>query len=257
MRNGIQIVLLVFCALGLWSCASFISKEKEMTLDERGRLYVEVANGAIVEGDAIGALENLAKAERLAPNLPELHHSRALAYSMKKENDKALAAARKAVLLKPDYSQANNTLGKFLIDIGQYAEAEAPLLQASKDNFNREAFKADTNLGILYYRTAKYSSALQHLDKAIEEAPGATCIAYYYRGHLELKDVHLRNAIQEYEKATQKFCGGFADAHFALGVAYERSRNYDRARKIFLDIRQNFPNTKVAEQAIDRLKSLP
>lgn len=256
MRSQLRMIL-VISAVGMAACAAPGSRPKELTETERARLFVEVANGALVEGDAIGALENLARAERIDSSLPELHHSRALAYYMKKENDKALDSARVAVKLKPDYSQANNTLGKFLIDEGKYAEAEAPLLSAAKDPLNREAYKANTNLGILYYRTGKYSIAAKHLDKAVDEAPAAACIAYYYRGHLKLKDGHVREATREYEKATEKFCAGFADAHFALGIAHERDRNYDQARKVFLSIKQNFPNSKIAEQAMTRLKHLP
>ncbi len=251
--RGIWIWVGIASVLG---CATS-SERKELTKTERARLFLDVANASLMEGDAIAALENLSRAESFAPEMPEISHSRALAFHMKKDSEAAIAAAKKAVEMSPKYSAANNTLGKLLIDASKYTEAEAPLLQASQDPLNREAYKANTNLGILYYRTDRIEKAETFLSKAIDEVPQQSCVAYYYRGHLRLKESRLKDAVKEYERASNKMCGAFADAHFALGIAPERSREYDRARKTFLSIPQNFPESKVAEQAMERLKHLP
>ena len=84
-----------------------------------------------------------------------------------------------------------------------------------------------------------------------------SCVAYYYRGHLNLRENRFKEASRDYEHATQKFCAGFADAHFALGVAYLRNKQYDLARKKFLEIKQRYPNTEMADQAMDRLRYIP
>ena len=220
-------------------------------------MLMEIANGSIAEGDGATALQYLSQAEQLEPNMPELHHSKALAFHLRNYPDLAIESARKSVQIYPRYMEANNTLGKLLLDAGKYSEAEAPLLVAANEPLNHDAYKSLTNLGILYYRTGEEDKALKSLDRAIVEAPMQACVAHYYRGHLSLKRALFQDAVQHYEKATQKFCVSFTDAHIALGIAFERNGQYNQARKKFLEIRQNFPNTKIAEQATERLKHLP
>jgi Tfp pilus assembly protein PilF len=254
--HRLALAVTVFSAL-LSACAgSPTNSERKLTDAERARLYLDAANASLSEGDPTGALQNLTVAESLAPSNPEVHHSKALAYHAKSDLNAAIAEARRAVALLPSYSDANNTLGKLLMDAGKPAEAEAPLLKAANDPLYRDAYKPHTNLGILYYRLGKLKKAGENLDRAAKEAPQYACVAYYYRGHLRLKEGRFAKAAQEYDRATQKACANFADAHLALGIAYERGKQYELARRKFLSIREAFPNTKVAEQAMERLKYL-
>lgn len=249
--------MLALLALSLALGCATGQSSKTLSDTERARMMVDIANGALKEGDATGALQHLVSAEKLDENLPELHHSKAVAFFMKQDRKTAILEARKALDLKPDYVDAQNTLGKLLLDEGNFAEAEKPLLSAANNPLYREAYKAQTNLGILYYRQGKDVESAAYLEKAIQEAPLASCIAYYYRGHLNLKSGRFNGAVDDYRNATKKACAGFADAHLALGIAYERNKQYNEARKVFLDIKMNFPNTKVAQQAMGRLKYLP
>lgn len=237
-------------------CASSPSKP-EQSKTERAKMLVQMGNAAYYDGDLTGALSALLDAERDDPTLPDLHHSKALVLHAKGERARALEEARIAVRLKPDYSEGNNTLGKLLLDEGKLDEAIPYLNLAAKDLLNREAFKAYTNLGILYYRKADFKKARENLDHAIRNSAEGACIAYYYRGHLKIRDSRFREAIDDYEKASRNFCGSFADAHLALGVALKRNGQVDQARKKFLEIQQQFPSTRVAEQAIGQLRRMP
>ena len=246
--------------IGLGGCATSSpheAKKKEPTPTEMARMYIDIANGAILEGDATGALENLFHAEKADSKLPELYHSEALAYFMKHDLATAVIKARKAVALKADYSDANNTLGKLLIDSGKSDEAVEYLTRASSDPIYREAFKSLTNLGIIYYRRGEYGRAETYLTRAVTDSPAAACVAFYYRGHIRLHDSKFREALSDYDNAGKKGCAGFADAHMAMGIAYERSRQYDLARKKYLEIESRFPNSKYADQAMNHLRSLP
>lgn len=249
--------------LGLGACASTqrspsgSGPRKELTHTERARMMIEIANSALVEGDAIGALENLLNAEKEDSKLPELYHSKALAYYLKHDVQTAIAQARKAVELKPDYSDANNTLGKLLIDAGQSEMAIEPLTNASRDPIYRDVHKPLTNLGIIYYRRGSYDLAEKSFSRAIQESPDRACVAYYYRGHLKLRESRFSDAQGDYDNAGKRSCTGFADARLALGIAYERSKQYELARKTFVEVSNRFPNTKVAEQAMKHLRFLP
>jgi Tfp pilus assembly protein PilF len=220
-------------------------------------MLVEIANGALVEGDPTGALQNLAQAEQIDDDLPELHHSKALAYFAKHDLNSALSSAKKAVEIRPTYTDAQNTFGKLLIDAGNYQEAEGHLELAAKDPLNRDAYKAWTNLGILKFRLGNYSLAENFINRAIQDAPNRACVAYYYRGHIQLNEKKVSDAIESYGLATKKACAKFGEAQFALGLAYQKNRQYQLARKAFLEIQERFPNTKLAERALDQLKYIP
>jgi len=220
-------------------------------------MLIEIANGSLLEGDPTGALQTLAEAERDDPSLPELYHSRALAFFGKHDLSSAIKAARHSVSLKSNYSDANNTLGKLLIDDGKLNEAEGPLLVAANDPLYRDSYKAWTSLGVLKFRQNDFSQAEIYLNHAIQDAPAQSCIAYYFRGQVELKNNHIEQAIKDYNQATKKTCARLSEAHLALGLAYQQNRQYDLARKTFLDVEKRFPNTQYAEKAMDHLRYLP
>ena len=251
--------LVVFAVVSLMSmgCATTGKQEKTLTSTERAKLFIDIANGSIIEGDPTAALNYLAQAEALDNTRPDLYHSKALAYCAKHDTKSALVAARKTVAMAPNYSDANNTLGRILLDVGKSDEAAKYLAMAADDALYAESYKAQTNLGILYYRRGDYSKAMIQVNRAIQSNPNLGCVAYYYRGHLMLRENHFKEAARDYEHATQRFCASFADAHFALGVAYFRNKQYDLARKKFLEIKQRYPNTEMADQAMDRLRYIP
>lgn len=257
MRASSFSIAFLACLASLMIGCSTAPEKRELTDEERARLFLNSANGAILERDYTGALQNLVEAERLDPKIPDVYHSKAIALYMKFDLQGAVLAANKAVSLAPKNSDARNTLGKLLIDQGKLTEAEGHLLASAKDPLYRNAYKARTNLGILYYKLGNYAEASQNLDIAIRDEPVLSCHAYYYRGHIHLRDGRFSQAVKDYDSATKKACAGFADAHLALGIAYERKKDYARARKKYIEIESSFPDSKVAEKAIERLRYLP
>lgn len=224
---------------------------------ERAQLLIEAANGSLMEGDPIGALQFLQRAEELDPKYAPIYHAKALAYSVRKDFPTALKEMKKSVDLDPENPFALNTYGKFLLDAGRLDEAEVPLLKAGNNPVFREAYKANSNLGILYYRKNDLVQADQRFARAINDDSANSCIAYYYRGHIQVKKGQITEAEKLYERATQKQCAAFADAHLALGMMYERQGKNNEARKKYLEMKQNFPEAIASEAAMERLKRLP
>jgi Tfp pilus assembly protein PilF len=231
--------------------------KRELSNDERAQLYLDLGNAALAEGNPTGALQNFLIAEKENPSIPQIHHSKGLALYAKREMERAIASVRKAIQLKPDYSDAQTTLGKLLMDTGKYDEAISVLKKASEDLLYHDVWKPLSNLGIIYYRQGLFAQATEYLDRSISASPDAACVSYYYRGNIRAREGKLDEAIADYKSAIRRFCASFAEAQLALGVAYERAHRYEQARKKFLEIQTSYPNTKVAEQAMNRLKYLP
>lgn len=248
----IVVPLLVF----VLSCSSEPTR-KQSSKSDHARMYLEIANAALLEGDPTGALQQIAKAEAEDPNLPDLWHSKGLAYVEKRDLPTAIECFRKAVTLKPDYADANNSLGKYLMDGGRSQEAIKYLTTAASNPLYVDAYRPLTNLGILYYRRGEYSKSEEYLKKATIADANRSCIANYYIGHIRLKESRFDEAVRSYDQATRRFCASFADAHLAIGIAYEESKQYNLARKKFLEVQKRYPNTQVAEHAMERLRYLP
>jgi Tfp pilus assembly protein PilF len=239
----------------LTNCAS--NKPSPLSKEDRAELYLSLAIGALQEGDSTGALQSVLTAEQNGLKSAELFHTKALAYYFKRDLENALVSAKKTIEVEPKFSQAHNTLGKILMDLGKADQAIPYFSFAAKDPLNREAYKARTSLGIVYYRMAKFTESLEQLDVAIREEPRDSCLAYYYRGHLRIKNTVASSAILDYKNATKPQCGPFEDAHFALGLAYENNRQIDLAKQKFLEIQKLYPGTKSAQQSMLRLRNLP
>jgi Tfp pilus assembly protein PilF len=251
------IYLAVFGLVLASSCSSGQKNGKRGSKEERAALLVDAAQGALMEKDPIGALQYLKAAEDLAPKLTSIYHMRALAFQARKMPEEALLEMKKAVDLDPKNSYSNNTYGKFLMDAGRLDEAEGFLTKAAEDTTFRESYKSRTSLGILQYRKNLLDLAEKNFTLAVNDDPANSCIAYYYKGHILAKNSKLTEASQMYEKASSKLCAAFVDAHYALGLAYEKTRRYDLARKKYLDISQNFPESTYSEQAMQKLKKIP
>lgn len=251
---GLPVLAIVFAFSS--SCSTSVEK-RELNDSGKALLHVQIANSALLEGDLTGALVELAVAEKLDNDLPEVFHTRALVFFKKKDYPKAIAEIEKATTINPNLAGVNNTYGKLLIDMGRYKEAQAPLIQAAEDPFYRGAYKARTNLGIIYYRTGRTDQALKAFDQAVQDSPGAACVAHYYLGHIALKRANPEKAIIEYRNATKRFCAGFKEAHLALGETLASLGKNDEARKKLLDVQSLFPESPAAETAKKRLRALP
>ena len=243
--------------LVLAGCAEEKTRFQKMSAFERSRMFVELANGALLDGDATGALQHLKQAEDEDDSLPELHHSRALALLKKRDLKAAIISAKRAVEIMPNYPDANNTLGKLLIDDGKYEEAKKPLKTAANNRLYREAYKAWTNLGILEFRQGNFLKAESYFDRAIQESDTLSCIAYHYRGIIKQRTNRNKSGIQDYRYATQRYCHAYTPAFFALARAYERIGATKQAKTVYLDLQKRYEGTETALKAIDELRRLP
>jgi Tfp pilus assembly protein PilF len=216
-----------------------------------------MGNSALLEGDSIGALESFLRAEKEDSSLPEVHHAKGLAYFARKDLQSAVKSVRRAVQIKPDYSDANTTLGKFLMDQGKADEAIEYLTRASQDPLYRDSYKPLTQLGLIEYQKGRFSSAQTFFDRAIEESRSTACIAYFYRGHVRMREGKRAEAIRDYENASQKACAQFGEPRLAIALAYKKSGQLDLAKKHLLEVQNRYPGTKVADQAMNHLRQTP
>lgn len=248
-------ILCIIASLVLNGCAH--SPGKPLTNEEMADLRIDIALSAASAGDTVTAYQRLKEAEDAAPKYWKIPFTRSLVHLKRKDLASALAESKRAVVLAPDQPDANNNLGKLLIDAGQYDQAEPYLKKSAASILNKDPQQANTNLGILSFKKGKVAEAKQYLRLAIEMSPKNACAAYYYRGQIFLREKRLEEAVKFFEKATKNACGQFKEPHLAIGIALAESKKWEQARAKFLEVSQLFPDTPIAEEALERLKFLP
>ncbi|MCX7817014.1 MAG: tetratricopeptide repeat protein [Syntrophales bacterium] len=223
----IKLFLMTLVLLTL-SCATETTLKQSDVHMNLGAAYIE-------SGDYTNALKELIKAEQLNSSDPRIHYLKAMAYAGKGYHELAIEECRKAVALKPDYSEVYNYMGTLHLVRGQipealenfekalsnvlyatpsvalfnmgkaytmlkdYDRAMAKLQEAAlKDNRNELNPFIELEMGRISGERGDWSRAVQHLKRAIEYLPSLT-EAYYLLGNAQLKLGNSREARENLE----------------------------------------------------------
>jgi type IV pilus assembly protein PilF len=125
----------------------------------------------LTEGRPGPALRELTTAEALAPDDPEILNALAIAYWQRRDLGLAEQKFKKAVAVKPDYSEAWNNLGAMYMDQGRFADAVPVLQNALKNLLYGTQERALTNLGLCLVKLGRMREAERRFREAIEVAP--------------------------------------------------------------------------------------
>ena len=135
----------------------------------------------------------------LDPNDPRAHDNFGVALAETGRLDEAIAEYRKSLALNPDSSHTHNNLGTALAERGMLEEAFQHFEKAVE--LNPDNPSAQTNLGnVLASKKERLSEALFHLRKAVELDPDSASgqndlgIALAHANNLEEAIVHIQKA---------------------------------------------------------------
>lgn len=148
-------------------------------------------------GDSTGALAQLNAAKRVQPDEPKIHNALGiihtnLGFSQDFEH------FRRALALKPDYTEARINLAKALHRVSRHAEAVELLEEVSR----QRPGDADVRmlLGAAYTEMNELDAAARHYDAAARAAPSSPkpLVAL---GHLYLRFGRFDEAFESYQRA--------------------------------------------------------
>ena len=172
-----RLALALAAAAASLACAHGPSAAERKSAEIHHDLGVEALRGgrmpdAIREFDAALAID-----DRFA----EAHRGRALVLDFGfGRTDDAEKAYRRAIALRPDFSEARNDLGQLLARTGRYDAAIAEFDAALDNMLYKEPYVARCNKGEALYQLGKRSEGIAELKSCIAAAPR------YCRGHREL-----------------------------------------------------------------------
>jgi tetratricopeptide (TPR) repeat protein len=115
------------------------------------------------------------------------------------ETDKALADYTRAVELEPLFAHSLYNRGRLLRLQGRYEESMADLQRAADLSPAEFGYRANGNIGLIYYAQQEYEQALAAFEKSITANVGNKADVYFFRGETYLATGNWEAAIQDYQ----------------------------------------------------------
>jgi len=139
--------------------------------------------------------------------------------------DKAIEYYKKAIELKPDYTEAYYNMGGAYYDKGNYDKT----IECCKKAIESKPDDAETYYGMggAYYHKGNYDKAIEYYEKAIELKPDYA-EAYHNMGAAYYDKGNYDKAIKCYQKVIE-LKPDYADAYHNMGAAYYNKNSYDKA----------------------------
>jgi Tfp pilus assembly protein PilF len=216
--------------------------------------------------DPRGALAHVQKSVALNDQNADAYHLEALIYlylcsasALDCRLAEAEAAARRAVALKSDFLEAENTLGVVLIQQKKYDEAIAVLQPLAGNILYQTPWDAWGNLGLAYLEKGKVNDAIEALRRSITAEP-RFCVGNFRLGLAYEKKGDLSAAREAFSRALETDrpeCQQLQDAFEARARVYSKSKNCDLARGDWEKCQKISMDSPAGRRCTASLKSSP
>jgi type IV pilus biogenesis/stability protein PilW len=145
--------------------------------------------------------------------------------------DEAEREYRRAIELRPAYSEAHNNLGQLLAKKGRLEDAVKEFDAALGNMLYKEPFVARCNKGEALNRLGRRDEGVAEMKLCLQSNP-RYCLGYRMLGLVRMDEGNGAAAVDAFEKYSQH-CPQAADAWLQLGLAWLRSGNADKAGEAF------------------------
>jgi type IV pilus assembly protein PilF len=222
------VIALALSFAALAACAHGPSAKDRRTADIHHDLGVE----ALRAGRFPDALREFDEALAVDDRFAEAYRGRGIVLDLGfGRSDEAEKAYRRAIELKPDYSEARNDLGQLLARTGRYEAAVAQFDAALENMLYREPYVARCNKGLAVYRMGHREEGISQMRACLAAAP-TFCKGRRELGRVLLVEGKVREAIDELG-AYARWCDKVPDAHLQLGLARMKAGDVAGAREAF------------------------
>jgi type IV pilus biogenesis/stability protein PilW len=239
-------------ALLLAACAHGPSAKALKTAE----IHHDLALEALQKGAPQDALREYDLALEADPAMPEAHMGRGLVmeYGFGRLKE-AEAEYRRAIEVRPAYSEAYNNLGQLLARTGRYDEAIRCFDEALSSAFYREPWVARCNKGQALYRMGRQVDGLAELRSCLSVAP-RYCAGRRELGRILLGEGKLKDALEEFGTYARD-CDKQVDAHMQLAQARMKAGDLPGARASFercLELAKGAPSGDECRKGLELLQ---
>jgi type IV pilus assembly protein PilF len=220
--------LAALATLAVLACAHGPSSRDRRSAE----IHHDLGAEAIRAGRWPDALRELDEAIALDDGFADAHRARALVLDLGFNRlQDAEKSYRRAIALRPAYSEAHNDLGQLLARTGRWDEAAKEFDLALDNMLYKEPYVARCNKGLAIYLSGHKNEGIAQLRSCVASAPGY-CRGRRDLGRALLDEKRTKEALDELS-AYARFCERFPDAHLQLGLARMKSGDVGGARTEF------------------------
>lgn len=249
----ISILVLVISLLFFSACGGGKrveeNREDRSLSDQKG-----LAVASYYRGNFQQAVEDIKKAEEINPNDPEVHLIRGAIYLKVKDYNQSEVSYKRAVELKPDYSEARFNLCGLYLTTGNLDGAIEQCSKAASDVVYKLRVNAITSLGTAYFRKGDINKAKGYYEQALQLNP-AFVFTHNELGKLYMATGKEQEAIEEFRRAVEGY-DLYDDAHYNLALAYLKVEKREKACESFEKVAQISPNSVLGLKAKSYTDSL-
>jgi len=228
MLRAPSVALALVAAGALASCAHVPTEKERQGADAHYDLGVNAQNS----GDVRSALQEYDEALKLDPDFADAHNAKGvvlhLAFDRKDEAEKEY---KRAIEIRPTFSEARVNLGNLYLDEGRLDEAMALYQQALNDMLYATPYIAEANLGWAYFKKGNSAQAIEHLKAAVTTNP-QFCLGYKNLGLVHDARGELASACAEFDRFVSA-CPKVAEAYQLRGSCQVRQGRASEARASF------------------------
>ena len=167
----------------------------------------------------------------------------------KQEMDKQLASAdeqfKKAIAIRPNFSEALNNLAVVALKLGRYDEAVQYDTQALSNIVYREPYVAQGNLGWAYLKKGERARASQALRQALFDQP-KFCVGHYRLAKVYYDEGQWDQAAGELNQVLSDKACPIQEAYQLAGLVAIRKDDRARAAELFEKCVQLSPHSCLA-----------
>lgn len=127
---------------------------------------------------------------------------------------------RRALEIRPAFSEVHNDLGQLLARTGRYPEALAEFDLATENMLYKEPYLARCNKGMTLWRMGRKEEGIAELRATVQVAP-TFCKGRRELGRILLEEGKAKEAVEELSSYA-RWCEKVPDAHLQLGLARMR-----------------------------------
>ncbi len=246
--------LFLFMILALSSCAH-TGSDPMMRLS--GEELVEIGEKYLGAGELGFSIQYLMAAEKKRPRDPKVHYLLGAAFDQRGIPEKAVEHYQKAIELKPDYSEAYNSLGAHYATHGNLQKAEECFKQALSNPGYISPSYAFYNLGRVYEKRGLPEEALKQYQQAVRLEPNYG--AAYYRMGMILESLQRIDEAREALGNAVRLNPNILDAHLRYGILSYNVGDIERALTSLSRVIKMSPYSTMASEArtyLDRMQGV-
>ncbi len=216
-----------FAILLLASCSGLSAEQRA----QGAEIHQQLGDNLLYQGDAQGAMKEYLQSIEFEET-PEARNGLGLIYwySLGRPDDGARELKR-ALEMRPDYSEAMTNLGALYIARNQFADAIPLLDKAARDPLYKTRTVAQANLGWALYKSGQPQKGIGEIRGALAVAP-KYCLGWRQLGTIYSEQGKLDEASKAFARYAEE-CPDVFDAHLLFGKVLARQQRAKEARAEF------------------------